>query len=173
MSENVSSRKTCKEVPYQGGSGGTLFSYTSCKKSSKRVPKKGPWTGRYHSLTFLRAVHFWILENQELKLPVDSSREAALRPSRQKSIIFLTDGHQIRMCSTDGKSASRNNSSLRWAHTVTLYKQRLFIILFGDVISVSLVSFTENDFAIFNTLFFALRPNLLITKYGTLLPSKN
>ena len=28
-SENVSSRKTCQEVPYQGGSGGTLFLSTS------------------------------------------------------------------------------------------------------------------------------------------------
>ena len=111
---HVSSRRTCQEVPYQGGSGGTCVLHTSCKKSSKRVPKKGPWTGRYRSLSFLTAVHFWILENQELKLPVDSGREAALRSSRQKSIIFLTNethGQQIWMCSTDGKSASRNNTN--------------------------------------------------------------
>ena len=113
---HVSSRRTCQEVPYQGGSGGTCVLHTSCKKSSKRVPKKGPWTGRYRSLSFLTAVHFWILENQELKLSVDRSSEAALRSSRQKSIISRTkkkkkDGQQIWMCSTDGKSASRNNPS--------------------------------------------------------------
>ena len=39
-SENVSSRKTCQEVSYQGGAGGTLFLYTSRKRSSKRMPKK-------------------------------------------------------------------------------------------------------------------------------------
>ena len=39
-------------------------------------------------LTFLRAVHFWILENQELKVPVDSSSEAAFCAPSWKSIIF-------------------------------------------------------------------------------------
>ena len=38
-------------------------------------------------LTFLRAVHFWILENQELKLPVDSSSEAAFTYPWQKPIM--------------------------------------------------------------------------------------
>ena len=109
---HVRSRKTLHEVPYQVGSGGSLFLQTSCKNASKVVSKKGPWTGRYHSLTSFRAIHFWILENQELKPPVDSSSEAALRSSRQKSIIFRNteDGQQNLMCSTDGKSASRNNA---------------------------------------------------------------
>ena len=66
-----------QKVQYQAWSGGYMFLLTSCKKSSKRVPKTGPWTGWYQVLTFLRAVHFWILEHQELNLPVDSSSEAA------------------------------------------------------------------------------------------------
>ena len=35
------------------------------------------WIEWVWSLKHLRAVHFWILENQELKVPVDSSSEAA------------------------------------------------------------------------------------------------
>ena len=84
---HVSLRRTCQEVPYQGGFGGSLFLLPCYKKSTKRVLKKSPRTGRYYSLTFLTAVYFWILENQEVKLSVDSSSEAALRSSRQKSII--------------------------------------------------------------------------------------
>ena len=38
-------------------------------------------------LTFLRAVHFWILENQELKLARSSSRVHAFRSPSQKPII--------------------------------------------------------------------------------------
>ena len=66
-----------QKVQYQAWFGGYLFLLPSSKKSPKRVQKTGPWTGWYQVLTFLRAVHFWILENQELKTPVDSSSEAA------------------------------------------------------------------------------------------------
>ena len=66
-----------QNVQYQAWSGGYLSLLTSCKKSSKRVQKTGPWTGWYQVLTFLRAVHFWILQNSSCKPPVDSSREAA------------------------------------------------------------------------------------------------
>ena len=51
-SENVSSRKTCQEVPYQGGSGGTLFLSTSCKTTPnscrKRVPEPADTTSYLH-----------------------------------------------------------------------------------------------------------------------------
>ena len=68
--------KNFPKVPYQGGSGGSLFLQTFCKNVSKVVSEKGPWTDRYQLLKHLRAVHFWILQNQELKPPVDSSHEA-------------------------------------------------------------------------------------------------
>ena len=86
-----------QEVPYQGGSGGSMFVLTCCKNASKVVSKKGPWTGRYHSLKHLRAVHFWILQNQSCKPPVDSSSEAAFCSPSQKSIISrrrTQDGQQ-------------------------------------------------------------------------------
>ncbi len=105
----VSSRRTCQEVPYQGGSGGSLFLLPCYKKSSKRVPKKGPWTGRYHSLTFWERSTFESLKIKSAKLPVDSSREAALRSSRQKSIISPTHGHSR----TDGRTDIRFGCAAR------------------------------------------------------------
>ena len=52
-------------------------------------------------LTFLRAVHFWILQNQELKLPVDSNSEAAFTYQAQKSIISRTNEAAARTSELD------------------------------------------------------------------------
>ena len=116
---HVSSRRTCQEVPYQGGSGGSLFLLPCYKKSSKRVPKKGPLNRQIPLLNFtLEQFTFGSFKNQACKTSVDSSSEAASCYHPQKSIISTdgrrTNGHQIWMCSTDGKSASRNNVFWTW-----------------------------------------------------------
>ena len=92
--------KNFQEVPYQGEYGGSMFVLTRYKKVPETVSKTGPWTDRYQLLKHLRAVHFSILQNQEWKSPVDSSSEAALRSSRQKSIISVTE-HEERTSEFD------------------------------------------------------------------------
>ena len=62
-------------------------------------------TCRYHILTFLRGVHFWILQNQKFKLPVDRSGEAPSISPSQKSIILRRTHTRtdIRLSGTHGR----------------------------------------------------------------------
>ena len=106
-----------QNVQYQAWSGGYLFLLTSCKKSSKRVPKKGPWTGRYQLLTSLESSS--LLDPSKSRAQTTSVQQQWSRLHiRLAKINYLpnertNEGYLDLMCSTDGKSASRNNIT-RW-----------------------------------------------------------
>ena len=86
--------KSCRVVPLPAWNEprfqGSVFKHVA-KKFQNEGPKSGPWTGRYQLLTFLRGVHFWILQNQKFKLWVDRRTEAPSISPSQKLIIFRTD----------------------------------------------------------------------------------
>ena len=85
-----------------------------CQKVAKQGSEKGSLIRQIPALNFtLEQFTFGILENQELKPPVDSSGEAAFTYPRQKSIIFRTKSEEVRttdfLVPTDGKSAQISN----------------------------------------------------------------
>ena len=114
-SENVSLRKLCQEVPYQGGSGGTLFLLISCKKTPNGCRKRGPWTGRYHFLSSLESSS--LLDPSKSRAQTTTVQEQWSRLHiRLAKINYLpkngrTNEQLDLMYGTDGKSASRNKWS--------------------------------------------------------------
>ena len=112
---------------------------TCCQKASKWGSESGPWTGQYKLVTFLRAVHFWILQNQKFKLPVDRSGEAPSISPSQKSIILRTHGRTDGRTSdylvpTEGKSASRNEFFGEAKTNVNI--RQLFVMIADNLLKI-------------------------------------